>query len=143
MKKVILAAINLKDSKEDFDEKIEELKNLCIACNMEVVVTIIQNSRSMDPQSGFRKGKVEELLQLVKAYEVEEIVFYNTLSLTMATYLADLCQVDIIDRTTLILDIFYLRATSAQAKIQTEIARLKYALPRMLNIEYDNDKQRG
>ena len=45
MKKVILAAINLKDSKEDFDEKIEELKNLCIACNMEVVVTIIQNSR--------------------------------------------------------------------------------------------------
>ena len=90
MKKVILAAINLKDSKEDFDEKIEELKNLCIACNMEVVVTIIQNSRSMDPQSGFRKGKVEELLQLVKAYEVEEIVFYNTLSLTMATYLADL-----------------------------------------------------
>ena len=77
MKKVILAAINLKDSKEDFDEKIEELKNLCIACNMEVVVTIIQNSRSMDPQSGFRKGKVEELLQLVKAYEVEEIVFYN------------------------------------------------------------------
>ena len=143
MKKVILAAINLKDSKEDFDEKIEELKNLCIACNMEVAVTIIQNSRSMDPQSGFRKGKVEELLQLVKAYEVEEIVFYNTLSLTMATYLADLCQVDIIDRTTLILDIFYLRATSAQAKIQTEIARLKYALPRMLNIEYDNDKQRG
>lgn len=143
MKKVILAAINLKDSKEDFDEKIAELKNLCLACNMEVVVTIIQNSRSMDPKSGFRKGKVEELIQLVKAYEVEEIVFYNTLNLSIASYLAEITQVDIIDRTTLILDIFYLRATSYQAKIQTEIARLKYALPRMLNIEYDNDQQKG
>ena len=144
MKKAVLAGVCLKDTEENFAMKMEECASLCLACNLEVSGTIIQNSYSMDQKTAFRKGKLEELKNLVEMTDADLVVFYNPLRVQMAERIADACGTEVIDRTSLILDIFSMRARTRQAKLQTEMARLQYDLPRILNSDNDNrERSRG
>lgn len=142
MRKALLAAIKFDDNKY-FDELIEECKNLCDATGIEVVDFISQASRTMDPNFAFRKGKLEELKQKVDDLEIDLVVFYNNLSINTVSNLEEYLGVDILDRTQLILDIFSSRAKSREAIIQTEVARLKYEIPRALKEYTNEDKARG
>lgn len=142
MRKAILAAIKF-DNNTYFDELIEECKNLCLACDIEVVGYTYQSSRTIDPNFGFRKGKVDELKTYIEEKDVDLVIFYNNLSIHIVSNLEDYLGVTILDRTQLILDIFSTRARSKEAIIQTEVARLKYQIPRAQK-EYSNqDKARG
>ena len=140
--KAILAGINLKKM-ADFDEKMEECRNLCQALGLEVVLTISQTANSLDPNTGFRKGKLEELKVAITETKADEIVFMNSLSASTIYHLEDYLDIRVIDRTALILDIFSQRAHSKEALIQTEMARLKYNLPKMLRDDGDSDRMRG
>ena len=144
VKKAVLAGVCLKDSEENFESKMRECVSLCEACDLEVKGTIIQNSRSMDQKTAFRKGKLEELNNLVAMTDADLVIFYNPLRVQMAERIADACGTEVIDRTSLILDIFSKRARTKQAKLQTEMARLQYDLPRILNSDNDNrERSRG
>lgn len=143
MKKAILAGLNINRTQSEFQEVMKECENLCNACNIKVVQYCIQNSRSIDKKTMFRSGKLEELGQLCKDLEVDFVVFYNNLSLSQLDLIQGVCGCEIIDRNTLILDIFSSRAKTKEAKIQTEMARIKYNLPKLLKMEVDTDKQRG
>ena len=143
MRKAILAGINLNKSDEDFKVVLEETSELCIACEIEVIDYCIQKSRSLDPRTAFRKGKLEELAEMVIEKEVDCVVFYNNLSASMLSRIQEECNIAIIDRTNLILDIFSLRAKSKEAKLQTHMARLKYDLPKLYLMEVDSDRERG
>ena len=141
-RKAILAAIDL-GVVENFDKKLEECVNLCDACEIEVVATVTQSARSLDKNTGFRKGKMDELKEIVEENEVDLIVFYNHISLYIQSNISTYCECEVLDRTTLILDIFALRARTKEAMIQTEMARLEYHLPKMLKDYNDNERQRG
>lgn len=143
MTKVILAGICIQKYASTFTMKMQECKALCEACHMEVVETITQNTKVLDTRTAFRKGKLEELAQIVQESDVDLVVFYNTLSIPMTMQIASVIQCDVIDRTALILRIFASRAKTKQAKLQVEMARLQYDLPRILNEEIDVDRQRG
>lgn len=143
VKKAVLAGVCLKDTEENFQMKMEECASLCQACDLEVAGTIIQNSQSMDQKTAFRKGKLEELAALVSQTDADLVIFYNSLRVQMAERIASVCQSEVIDRTALILDIFSRRARSRQAKLQTEMARLQYDLPRILNSDNDRERSRG
>jgi GTP-binding protein HflX len=143
MNTAILAGIQLKQNKNEFQAAMEECANLCDACGIRVIGTITQQAQNLDKKTAFRSGKLEELAAQVKALDAEGVVFYNRLSLYEQERISEACGVDVIDRTTLILDIFSKRARSRQAKIQTEMARLEYNLPKILAEATAEDQQRG
>ncbi len=143
-KRVILAGIRIRDKSEDeFRLAMDECRALCMACGYVVAGEIIQNSESMHPKTAFRSGKLEELTNLVNALDADLVIFYNQLKMGTAERISEICGVNVQDRTSLILDIFSQRARSRQAKLQTEMARLQYALPQILNSVDESGHQRG
>lgn len=142
MRKAILAAVRLDDMLY-FEETIEECKQLCTAGGIEIVAEIFQSANSMDPRTAFRKGKLDELKMLIEETGVDLVVFYNNLPLSITVTLESAIDADIMDRTNLILDIFESRASSKEAKLQTEMARLRYQLPAKLKEYVDEDRGRG
>jgi GTP-binding protein HflX len=105
---------------------------------------ITQKANSVDLKTAFRAGKIDELAALVKQTKAQEIVFYNPLRIQTANRISEACgQTEVVDRTALILHIFSLRAKSRQAKLQTEMARLQYDLPRVMNDHDEGGHERG
>lgn len=78
-KRVIIVGINI-NNKNNFEESIIELKNLCIACDMEVVGKVEQNLKKINPTFYMGSGKIEELQDLIEKTNAEIIVFNNELS---------------------------------------------------------------
>ena len=125
----MLAGVCLNKERFRFEQRMEECRALCTAGGIEVVSEVTQNSRTLDPDTAFRAGKVNELAAAAAQCEADLIVFLQELSYGMISRLREACGVEVIDRTALILDIFSRRARSAQAKLQVELARLNYDLP--------------
>lgn len=142
MRRAVLAAIRL-DNNSYFDETIAECKKLCEAANIKIVASIIQTAHSLDPKTAFRSGKVQELNLLIKECACDLVVFYNNLSLSQVSSLSEAVPVEIMDRTNLILDIFETRASTKEAKLQTQMARLRYSLPAKLKDYVGEDRGRG
>lgn len=139
--KVILAVVDLYF--KDIDYKIQEAKELCLANGLEVVSVVVQKAQMLSPNTAFRKGKLLELKEACVASDVKMVVFLNNLSLGTLSKIAQIIECKVIDRTTLILDIFASRAKSREAKLQIEVARLKYDLPKVLKESADSDRAQG
>ncbi len=143
MRTAVLAAVILKDQKQKYESVIEECRQLCIACDTKPAATVTQLSRSVDPNTVFRSGKLQELAEAVRAVNADVVVFCNPLSFSAGNRIAEACGTAVIDRTALILDIFSMRARTAQAKIQVESARLQYALGRVYDADEEETHQRA
>jgi GTP-binding protein HflX len=115
----------------DINESMEELKELAKAAGAEVVGSLIQNRQSKDAAYYIGKGKVEEIKAYCESLDATMVIFNDELSGAHIRNIEELVGVKIIDRTTLILDIFAQRALSKEGKLQVELAQLKYRLPRL------------
>ena len=141
-KRVIIVGINI-NNKNNFEESIIELKNLCIACDMEVVGKVEQNLKKINPTFYMCSGKIEELQDLIEKTNAEIIVFNNELSASQIKNIEEEVKCNVIDRTALILDIFANRAKTREAKLQVEVARLQYELPRLIGANENLGRQSG
>ena len=141
-KRGIIVGINI-NNKNNFEESIIELKNLCIACDMEVVGKVEQNLKKINPTFYMGSGKIEELQDLIEKTNAEIIVFNNELSASQIKNIEEEVKCSIIDRTALILDIFANRAKTREAKLQVEVARLQYELPRLIGANENLGRQSG
>ena len=141
-KRVIIVGINI-NNKNNFEESIIELKNLCIACDMEVVGKVEQNLKKINPTFYMGSGKIEELQDLIEKTNAEIIVFNNELSASQIKNIEEEVKCSVIDRTALILDIFANRAKTREAKLQVEVARLQYELPRLIGANENLGRQSG
>ena len=141
-KRGIIVGINI-NNKNNFEESIIELKNLCIACDMEVVGKVEQNLKKINPTFYMGSGKIEELRDLIEEMNAEIIVFNNELSASQIKNIEEEVKCSIIDRTALILDIFANRAKTREAKLQVEVARLQYELPRLIGANENLGRQSG
>lgn len=128
----------LKNEKDTQKVRMMECAALCEACEIESVSELVQFSRSLDPKTVLRSGKLQELASLIAALHADMVVFVNNLSIAAMNRIQAETGVQVIDRTTLILDIFSKRAQSKQAKMQVELARLRYALP-SLSLENESE----
>lgn len=126
---VITIALDL--NSPHFAYAVEELNNLVEANNMEVVETMTQKLDRPDAATYFGKGKIEELKELVVETGVDTVVANDELSPSQIRNIEKAVDARIIDRTGLILEIFANRAQSKEAKLQVELAKLKYQLPRL------------
>ena len=108
---------------------LDELENLASSAEYDVVGKMEQ-IRERDPSYQIGSGKVKELAGLVKEKEAEKVIFDNELQPLQAYNLAKETGVEAIDRFQLILEIFGRRAATTEAKMQIELAKLRYELPR-------------
>jgi len=113
------------------EESLNELQGLCEAAGAVVVDRVTQKREKPDPAFFIGKGKVDEIRSFAEGLEVDIIIFNNELTGSQIRNLEEATDKTVIDRTILILDIFALRATTRQAKLQVELAQLKYRLPRL------------
>lgn len=113
------------------EESIKELEELAKTAGAEVVATLIQNKDKPEARAYLGEGKLEELKNAAEALEADLIIFDDELTGIQTRNIEDITGVRTIDRSTLILDIFALRARSREGKLQVELAQLKYRLPRL------------
>ena len=142
MEKAILVGLELPESYH-FKEAMEELKNLALACNIEVLDTITQ--RLNNPTSNFYigSGKVEEIKQAAITLEANVVVFDDELSPSHIRNLEKALEMKVIDRTILILDIFARRAKTKEAMLQVELAQCEYMLPRVVGLYSSLSRQKS
>ena len=110
---------------------LNELARLLYTAGGECVYQVIQTMESPSPATYIGKGKVDELRELVDAYEADGVISDDELSPAQMGNLESALNVKVIDRTMLILDIFAQHATTKEGKIQVEMAQLQYKSSRL------------
>lgn len=138
----LLVGINLEDG-DDFDRSMEELERLAQACNMETAGILTQKLETVNNALCLGSGKVQELKEFAENIDADVIVFDNSLSPTQLRNLQQALKKPILDRTSLILDIFSERARTREAKLQVETAKLQYLLPRLVGMHAALSRQGG
>lgn len=116
------------------EESLIELKELAKACEVKVIEEVLQKRNKIDTSFYIGRGKVEEICLLRQVCRANVIIFDDELSGSQVRNLENMIGVKVIDRTTLILEIFAKRAKTREAKIQVELAQLKYRLPRLMGL---------
>lgn len=139
--KAYIAGVNLNDP--NFDYYMTELANLTEANNMEVVGQSFQNAESIVAGTYFGVGKINEIRTMAQGLKAKVLVLNDELTPVQIRNLEKLTKMRVIDRTELILEIFSNRARTKQAKLQVQLARLQYELPRLHPSENNLDQQRG
>ena len=124
-------------------EHLEELGRLADTAGARVVGTLTQQIDRPDPATYIGKGKLEELKALVAATNATVVIFDDELTPAQGKNLEAEIAKRVIDRAELILDIFALRARTAEARMQVELAQLEYSLPRLRNLWTHLEKFRG
>ncbi|MDE7271648.1 MAG: GTPase HflX [Lachnospiraceae bacterium] len=128
---------------ESFDHAMDEMVSLVKACDMEPVGRIEQNMESANTATYIGAGKVREVCEMVRALEADIVVFDNGLSPIQLRNLSRELNCPVMDRTSLILEIFSARARTREAKLQVEVARLQYMLPRLVGLHDALSRQGG
>ena len=127
--KAILASVDTGEF--NAESSIEELAELAETANAEVVGVIIQKKDSYDSATCMGAGRLEELKGQLEELSAELVIFDHELTGVQVRNIENIIDVRVIDRTTLILDIFAQRARTKEGKLQVELAQQKYRLPRL------------
>ncbi len=114
------------------EQSMAELNELALSAGLCVIQTVTQHRQSINPKYVVGSGKLAELMITAMQEGAELIVFAGELSGSQMRAIAEFGEVEVIDRTQLILDIFAKRAHSRDGKLQVELAQLKYSLPRLV-----------
>ena len=113
------------------DADVAELRELLLTAQCNTVGELIQRKDQPESKTYLGRGKVDELEECIKETEAEVLVIDDELTPSQQRYLENRFSIRVIDRTTLILDIFASHAHTAEGKLQVELAQLEYQLPRM------------
>jgi GTPase len=127
----VLVSVVLPKTKKSVEDHIAELKDLCDTAGITVVDTIIQRPKELNPRSLIGKGKMDEVVIRCRQLGVDLLVFDEGLTPGQMKNISGLTDLRVVDRNQLILDIFAGRANTNEAKIQVELAQLRYILPRL------------
>ena len=128
--RLILVGVSEQDG-DDTEDSMEELKELVATAGASVAGMVIQKRETMHPGTYVGKGKVEEIRELLIETQATGIVCDDELSPAQLRNLTDLLDVKVMDRTLIILDIFAMRASTNEGKIQVELAQLRYRATRL------------
>lgn len=142
--KVLLVGVHLDEVQEaDFLLSMQELWDLAEACDMEVLGRMEQKLPQPNKTFYVGPGKVGEIIEVIIETDAEVVIFDNTLSPTQIRNLQNELQCAVMDRTGLILEIFEKRAKSREARMQVEVAKLQYMLPRLVGLHEALSRQGG
>ncbi len=139
--RVVLVA--LEDPEAAWEESLEELEQLADTAGAQVVATLTQRREKPDSHTYIGKGKVEELREVIERGDATLVIIDGETYPAQQRNLEKSLDVQLLDRTGLILDIFARRARTAEGKLQVELAQLEYLLPRLTNMWSHLSRIRG
>ncbi len=142
-KAVLVGIISDYQTEEQVKEYLDELEFLAMTAGAETVGIFTQKMKGPNVRTYVGKGKVEEILEYCERKHVELVIFDDDLTGKQTNILEEKLKRKIIDRSSLILDIFASRAQTAQAKTQVELAQMQYLLPRLRGLWTHLERQRG
>jgi len=142
--KAVLVGLSYgEQTQEDVRIYLDELAFLAKTAGAEVIKVFEQKLPQPDSKYFIGKGKLQEIIQYKEIQEYDMVIFDDDLTGKQTNLLEKELGVKIIDRSSLILDIFAKRAQTAQAKTQVELAQLQYLLPRLRGLWSHLERQRG
>ena len=139
--RVVLLALD--QGKFDSQRSLDELAALAEANGMQAVATVCQKRSTPEAATLLGEGKVEEARLVCLNTDAEAAIFDGELTGSQIRNLSAALQVEVLDRTMLILEIFRARATTNEGKLQTELATLKYRMPRLQGLGEALSRQGG
>lgn len=132
IKEIVRAALVSADTGEfDAERSMDELEELSATAGVEVAARVIQKRPAPDSATVIGSGRLEELAEQAKALDLNLIIFDCELTANQTRNIERILDIRVIDRTTLILDIFAGRARTKEGRLQVELAQQKYRLPRL------------
>ena len=135
--------VQLDFGQADVEEQLEELRLLTASAGGLIVAEVRGKRHSPDPKSFAGKGKVDEIAAMIAATEAQLVIFNHPLSPVQQRNLEGTLKCRVVDRNSLILDIFALRAASAEGKLQVELAQLEHLSTRLVRGWTHLERQRG
>lgn len=142
-KKAVLVGVYPQGAENEALKSLDELERLANTAGAECFAKLTQLKNVPDTATYIGKGKLEELKEICVNNEVDLVVFDTELSPAQIKNIENETECDVIDRSMLILDIFALHATSAEGKVQVELAQLKYTAPRLIGKGKDMSRLGG
>ncbi len=140
---VLIGVINKLQDSNLANEYLEELAFLAETYGLKTIKSFTQKLEKPDKTSFIGKGKLSEISQFVKDNAIDVVVFDDELSPSQQRNLEKELGKKVLDRTTLILEIFEQRAQTAHAKTQVQLAQYQYMLPRLTGMWTHLERQRG
>jgi len=129
--RAILVAVTTINDQYDINYSLDELDNLASAANIETVFRISQKLDKPNPKTYVGKGKLDEIIITIHAYDANIVIFNDELTPSQLRNVTDILKVECIDRSFLILKIFEQRATTKEGKLEIKLAKNMYMLPRI------------
>jgi GTP-binding protein HflX len=142
-KAILISVIGKETRPHEAEEHLEELEFLVLTAGARTAKVFTQRLPKPDLRTYVGKGKLSEIERFVKDEEIDIAVFDDDLVPSQVRNLENVLKCKILDRSLLILDIFSLRAQTAQARTQVELAQYEYLLPRLTNMWTHLSKQKG
>lgn len=142
-KVVLVGVITAAQNEEKAHEYLDELEFLTYTAGGEVIKRFTQRLDTPNPKTFIGTGKMEELTQFVEENEIGTVIFDDELTPAQQNNIEKILRIKILDRTTLILDIFAQRAQTSYARTQVELAQYQYLLPRLTGLWTHLERQRG
>lgn len=143
-KAILIGVVTRNQTSEQVAEYLDELEFLAETAGAKVVKRFVQKLANPIKSTFVGKGKVEEIEQYLEVHEdIDMVIFDDDLTGKQTNILEEIFKRKIIDRSTLILDIFANRAQTAQAKTQVELAQMQYLLPRLRGLWTHLERQKG
>jgi GTP-binding protein HflX len=115
----------------EHEETFRELESLADTAGITTLATVVQNRHRPDPATFIGRGKAEEVKAVAAELEADVVIFNDELSAAQGRNLEEMLKRKVVDRTQLIMDIFAQRAATKEARLQVELAQLRYLLPRL------------
>lgn len=140
---VLVGLVTSDQIEQKITEYLDELEFLALTAGAKTIKRFIQKLDRPDPRSFIGRGKVEEIGDYIQDRDIDLVIFDDDLTGKQTHILERELKVKIIDRSSLILDIFASRARTAQAKTQVELAQMQYLLPRLRGLWTHLERQRG
>ncbi|MFV0521952.1 MAG: GTPase HflX [Mangrovibacterium sp.] len=140
---VLVGLINQQQDENQVKEYLDELEFLADTAGAVVHKRFVQRLENPNPATFVGSGKLEEIQNYVKIYEIDTVIFDDELSPSQLRNIEKELKCKVLDRTNLILDIFATRAQTAHAKVQVELAQYQYLLPRLTRMWTHLERQQG
>jgi len=142
-KAIIVGVVTKRNTEEQVKEYLDELEFLATTAGAITEKRYVQKLDVPNVRTYVGKGKLEEIADYCETHQIDLVIFDDDLSGKQTNILEEELKCKIVDRSSLILDIFASRAQTAQAKTQVELAQMQYLLPRLRGLWTHLERQRG
>ncbi len=143
MKAILVGVCLDQKDRESKQHSIDELERLALTVGVETTAKYIQNRKQIDKTYFLGKGFLENIVGKMEETGVEILIFDNELSPSHARNIRKKFDIDVADRTEIILNIFHEHASTKEARLQVDLAEMKYQLPRLKKLWSHLDRERG